>query len=123
MRVAIVTESFPPDVNGVAHGALRTADISPEPDTTRSSSPRRPAGPGYPQADAPCPVVRVPSLPLPAAREAAARALEPLGVGAAPPPVHTAGRADRSTTKRILLPGTDWAAAASDSSGTTPITG
>ncbi|MFI0943382.1 SGNH/GDSL hydrolase family protein [Streptomyces sp. NPDC021020] len=58
-----------------------------------------------------------------AAREATARALESLGVTAAPP-VHPAGRAaERSTTKRILLPGTDWAAAGSDSSGTTPITG
>jgi lysophospholipase L1-like esterase len=58
-----------------------------------------------------------------AAREATARALESLGVRTAPPPGHTAGRAERSTAKRILLPGTDWAAAASDSSGTTPMTG
>nr|WSX73126.1 SGNH/GDSL hydrolase family protein [Streptomyces sp. NBC_00899]WSX80808.1 SGNH/GDSL hydrolase family protein [Streptomyces sp. NBC_00899] len=38
-------------------------------------------------------------------------------------PVHSTGRPDRSATKRILVPGTDWAAAGSDSSGTTPITG
>jgi hypothetical protein len=57
-----------------------------------------------------------------AAREATLAALESLGVGALPP-VHSTGRADRSATKRILVPGADWAAAASDSSGTTPITG
>lgn len=57
-----------------------------------------------------------------AAREATARALESLGVRAAPP-LQSLGRAERSTTKRILVPGADWAAAGSDSSGTTPITG
>lgn len=66
MRVVIVTESFPPDVNGVAHCALQTARhlvdrghlplvVAPAP------------APGV-KADAlaaPCPVVHVPSLPLP----------------------------------------------------------
>ncbi|MFI8188747.1 glycosyltransferase family 4 protein [Streptomyces sp. NPDC085946] len=65
MRVVIVTESFPPDVNGVAHCALQTARhlvdrghvpvvVAPAP------SPGTPSG-----AVAPCPVVHVPSLPLP----------------------------------------------------------
>ncbi|WP_405578284.1 SGNH/GDSL hydrolase family protein [Streptomyces sp. NBC_01190] len=56
-----------------------------------------------------------------AAADATARALRGLGVHGAP-----AGyprRVGRSGTKRILVPGGDWAAAGSDSSGTTPITG
>lgn len=65
MRVVIVTESFPPDVNGVAHCALQTARHLAE----RGHAPLvvAPApAPGTPVADgAPCPVVRVPSLPLP----------------------------------------------------------
>ncbi|HEY6274807.1 MAG TPA: glycosyltransferase family 1 protein [Streptosporangiaceae bacterium] len=66
MRIAYVTESFPPDVNGVAHTALRVAEhllsrghhplvIAPEP----ASGLRRPDSAfGYP-------VVRVPSVALP----------------------------------------------------------
>lgn len=67
MRVVIVTESFPPDVNGVAHCALQTArhlvDRGHLPlvvALTTASGPE----PGV-DALAPCPVVRVPSLPLP----------------------------------------------------------
>ena len=65
MRVVIVTESFPPDVNGVAHCALQTArhlvdrghdPLVVAPARRRRARARRPA---------PCPVVRVPSLPLP----------------------------------------------------------
>jgi phosphatidylinositol alpha 1,6-mannosyltransferase len=63
MRVAIITESFPPDVNGVAHCVLRVAEllaarghrplvIAPQP--SRGAT-----------GDAPFPVVRVPSMPLP----------------------------------------------------------
>ncbi|MFJ8577342.1 glycosyltransferase family 4 protein [Micromonospora sp. NPDC093277] len=66
MRIAIVTESFPPDVNGVANSVLRTAEhllargheplvIAPAPAGRR----RRPA------EQHPYPVVRIPSLPLP----------------------------------------------------------
>lgn len=64
MRVAIVTESFPPDVNGVAHCALRTAEHL----ARRGHDPLvvAPAGPQAPDpGQDPCPVVRVPSLPLP----------------------------------------------------------
>ncbi|MEV8395229.1 MULTISPECIES: glycosyltransferase family 1 protein [unclassified Streptomyces] len=63
MRVVIVTESFPPDVNGVAHCALQTARHL----VARGHDPLviAPAVAGDAEIDAPCPVVRVPSLPLP----------------------------------------------------------
>jgi phosphatidylinositol alpha 1,6-mannosyltransferase len=74
MRVVIVTESFPPDVNGVAHCTLQTARhlvargheplvVAPAPAGPTPTSRRDPSD--VPEADAPCPVVRVPSLPLP----------------------------------------------------------
>jgi phosphatidylinositol alpha 1,6-mannosyltransferase len=66
MRIAIVTESFPPDVNGVAHSVVRVAEhlvqrghspvvIAPAP----SSAMRGVTG------SHPYPVIRVPSLALP----------------------------------------------------------
>ena len=66
MRVAIITESFPPDVNGVAHCVLRVAEllargghhplvIAPQPPRARRGD-----EPSYPFA-----VVRVPAVPLP----------------------------------------------------------
>lgn len=67
VRIAIITESFPPDVNGVAHCVLCVAEhlvrlrghhpmvIAPEP---ARSLPRPDPDLGYP-------VVRVPSLPMP----------------------------------------------------------
>ncbi|MFG3359167.1 glycosyltransferase family 4 protein [Streptomyces griseofuscus] len=65
MRVVIVTESFPPDVNGVAHCALQTArhlvDRGHHPLVVAPA----PAPGSAPDTDAPCPVVRIPSLPLP----------------------------------------------------------
>ncbi|MFE2044493.1 glycosyltransferase family 4 protein [Streptomyces sp. NPDC059477] len=65
MRVVIVTESFPPDVNGVAHCALQTArHLVDRGHAPLVVAPATAAGAG-PDADAPCPVVRVPSLPLP----------------------------------------------------------
>ncbi|MFF8930560.1 glycosyltransferase family 4 protein [Streptomyces longwoodensis] len=65
MRVVIVTESFSPDVNGVAHCALQTArHLVDRGHSPLVVAPATPAGPG-PDALAPCPVVRVPSLPLP----------------------------------------------------------
>jgi phosphatidylinositol alpha 1,6-mannosyltransferase len=66
MRIAIISESFPPDLNGVAHSVVRVAEhlvarghqplvIAPEP----GSGTARVAG------TFPYPVVRVPSVPLP----------------------------------------------------------
>ncbi|MFE2579570.1 glycosyltransferase family 4 protein, partial [Streptomyces sp. NPDC059378] len=78
MRVVIVTESFPPDVNGVAHCALQTArhlvdrghaPVVVAPATSpKFTAPLDQAGAAIgsgPDAHAPCPVVRIPSLPLP----------------------------------------------------------
>ncbi|WP_405689324.1 glycosyltransferase family 4 protein [Streptomyces sp. NBC_00057] len=74
MRVAIVTESFPPDINGVAHCTLQTArhlagrghePLVVAPATAgATTTPRSDLSDAF-EADAPCPVVRVPSLPLP----------------------------------------------------------
>ncbi|MCI3929291.1 glycosyltransferase family 4 protein [Streptomyces sp. AN091965] len=65
MRVVIVTESFPPDVNGVSHCALQTARQL----VARGHDPLVIAPAAVPGAEsdgrAPCPVIRVPSLPLP----------------------------------------------------------
>ena len=66
MRVAIISESFPPDINGVAHSVVRVAEhlvarghrvlvVAPEP----ASGTARVAG------HLPYPVVRVPSVPMP----------------------------------------------------------
>ncbi|MEU8522180.1 glycosyltransferase family 1 protein [Streptomyces sp. NBC_01216] len=67
MRVVIVTESFPPDVNGVAHCAQQTARHlvrrGHEPLVIAPAASARLVN-GL-DTDAPCPVVRVPSLPLP----------------------------------------------------------
>jgi phosphatidylinositol alpha 1,6-mannosyltransferase len=65
MRVALITESFPPDVNGVAHTVLRVAEQltrrGHEPMVVAPRPPRgtRQVGPF------PYPVVRVPAVPLP----------------------------------------------------------
>ncbi|WP_282702559.1 glycosyltransferase family 1 protein [Streptomyces sp. CC219B] len=65
MRVVIVTESFPPDVNGVAHCALQTARHLVDRGHAPVVVAPAPA-PGHRLgALAPCPVVHVPSLPLP----------------------------------------------------------
>ena len=66
MRIAIITESFPPDVNGVAHCVVRVAEnlvskghhplvIAPEPGRAAADADRQLA----------FPVERVPSVPLP----------------------------------------------------------
>lgn len=65
MRVAIITESFPPDVNGVAHTVLRVAE-----QLTRRGhhplviAPRPPRGTRQ-VGPFPYPIVRVPAVPLP----------------------------------------------------------
>ncbi|MFC1412710.1 glycosyltransferase family 4 protein [Streptacidiphilus sp. N1-12] len=63
MRVAIVTESFPPDINGVAHSVLRTAEHL----VRRGHQPLviAPASAAPPTTPDPCPVVRLPAVPLP----------------------------------------------------------
>ncbi|MGW0612302.1 glycosyltransferase family 4 protein [Streptomyces sp. NPDC002788] len=65
MRVVIVTESFPPDVNGVAHCALQTARHLVDRGHAPVVVAPAPAPGNKPDVSAPCPVVRVPSLPLP----------------------------------------------------------
>ncbi|MEW2270468.1 glycosyltransferase [Streptomyces sp. SID685] len=65
MRVVIVTESFPPDVNGVAHCALQTARHLVDRGHPPLVVAPAPAPGTAPDTDAPCPVVRIPSLPLP----------------------------------------------------------
>lgn len=65
MRVVIVTESYPPDVNGVAHCAWQTANhLARRGHHPLVVAPAPPPGTRVP-ADGPAPVVSVPSLPLP----------------------------------------------------------
>src|SRR6266567_6225721 len=66
MRVAIITESFPPDVNGVAHCVLRVAELL----TSHGHhplviAPRPPEANRQERTSFPFPVVRVPAVPLP----------------------------------------------------------
>ncbi|HTX27569.1 MAG TPA: glycosyltransferase family 1 protein [Streptosporangiaceae bacterium] len=65
MRIAIITESFPPDINGVAHSVQRVAeslvDRGHEPLVVAPRPTRDAKDPG----SFPYPVVRVPAVPLP----------------------------------------------------------
>ncbi|MEV6263432.1 glycosyltransferase [Streptomyces sp. NPDC051784] len=67
MRVVIVTESFPPDTNGVAHCTLQTArHLAARGHQPLVTAPAGATGSSDPaHTGDPCPVVRVPSLPLP----------------------------------------------------------
>ncbi|WP_077063781.1 glycosyltransferase family 1 protein [Streptomyces sp. MP131-18] len=65
MRVAIITESYPPDVNGVAHCALQTArHLARRGHQPLVVAPAPAPGVRVPH-DGPAPIVHVPSLPLP----------------------------------------------------------
>jgi phosphatidylinositol alpha 1,6-mannosyltransferase len=67
MRIAIITESFPPDVNGVAHCVVRVAENlvrkGHQPLVIAPESGR--AGTAEADSQLPYPVERVPSVPLP----------------------------------------------------------
>jgi len=65
MRVAIITESFPPDVNGVAHTVLRVAQqLARRGHHPLVIAPRPPRGTRQ-VGPFPYPVVRIPAMPLP----------------------------------------------------------
>ncbi|MEV4659322.1 glycosyltransferase family 1 protein [Micromonospora sp. NPDC049301] len=66
MRIAIVTESFPPDVNGVAHSVVRTAEhLLARGHEPVVIAPAPPGAGGQDTGRLPYPVVRIPSVPLP----------------------------------------------------------
>jgi phosphatidylinositol alpha 1,6-mannosyltransferase len=66
VRIAVITESFPPDVNGVAHCVLRVAEHLVQRGHHPLVIAPRPAD-SMPRLDGalPYPVVRMPSLPMP----------------------------------------------------------
>jgi phosphatidylinositol alpha 1,6-mannosyltransferase len=65
MRVAIITESFPPDLNGVAHSVQRVAEMLVERGHEPLVIAPRPARDAKDPGSFPYPVVRVPAIPLP----------------------------------------------------------
>lgn len=66
MRIAIITESFPPDVNGVAHCVVRVADhLARNGHHPLVIAPESARAPVSADGRFPCPVERVPSVPLP----------------------------------------------------------
>jgi len=69
VRIAIVAESFPPDVNGVAHCTLRVAEhLVARGHQPLVIAPAPAAGTRGTDGPFPCPVVRVRSLPMPGYR-------------------------------------------------------
>jgi phosphatidylinositol alpha 1,6-mannosyltransferase len=66
VRIAVITESFPPDVNGVAHCVLRVAEhLVRRGHHPLVIAPRPPDSLPRPDRALPYPVARVPSLPMP----------------------------------------------------------
>jgi phosphatidylinositol alpha 1,6-mannosyltransferase len=66
MRIAIITESFPPDVNGVAHSVVRVAEhLLSRGHTPLVIAPQPASGCRAVTGRLPYPVIRVPSLPTP----------------------------------------------------------
>jgi phosphatidylinositol alpha 1,6-mannosyltransferase len=66
MRIALVTESFLPDVNGVANSVARMAEhLARNGHEPLVVAPLPPPGSRAPVAGLPYPVARVPSLPMP----------------------------------------------------------
>jgi phosphatidylinositol alpha 1,6-mannosyltransferase len=66
VRITLITESFPPDVNGVAHCVLRVADhLVGNGHQLLVIAPRPPGSLPCPDGDLPYEVQRVPSLPMP----------------------------------------------------------
>jgi phosphatidylinositol alpha 1,6-mannosyltransferase len=66
VRIAIITESFPPDVNGVAHCVLRVAEhLVRRGHHPLVIAPRPPGSLAGPDRALPYPVARMPSLPMP----------------------------------------------------------
>jgi phosphatidylinositol alpha 1,6-mannosyltransferase len=66
VRITLITESFPPDVNGVAHCVLRVADhLVCHGHQLQVIAPRPPDSAGSPDRHLPYEVLRVASLPMP----------------------------------------------------------
>jgi phosphatidylinositol alpha 1,6-mannosyltransferase len=66
MRIALVTESFLPDVNGVANSVVRAAEhVLQRGHQPLVIAPQPPPGVRHCRVDVPYPVVRMPSLPMP----------------------------------------------------------
>jgi phosphatidylinositol alpha 1,6-mannosyltransferase len=66
VRITVITESFPPDVNGVAHCVLRVADhLVSKGHSLQVIAPRPPGSLLSPDSELPYEVLRVPSVPMP----------------------------------------------------------
>src|SRR5215475_2117775 len=97
VRVAIVAESFPPDVNGVAHCVLRVAEhlvLRGHQPMVIAPAPARNAPGG--SGPFPWPVVRLPSVPLPRYRS--------FRIGLPIRPLHTALAGHRAEIVHLASP-------------------